>query len=87
MKAKNTFLKILERSGEEQNEISLKEHLKSRTLSYYQKRVLNHLEIIITLSLPPLPQSPSRVRERRFRLKEIVFYSLFIYLYNTLLKY
>ena len=74
----------MERNGEEQNEISLKEHLKSRTLSFYQKRVLNHLEIIITLSAPPLPQSPFRVREGRFRLKEIVFYNSFIYLYNII---
>ena len=74
----------MERNGEEQNEISLKEHLKSRTLSFYQKRVLNHLEIIITLSAPPLPQSPFRVREGRFRLKEIVFYNSFIYLYNVI---
>ena len=33
---------------------------------------------------PPLPQSPFRVREGRFRLKEIVFYNSFIYLYNII---
>ena len=78
-------------------DISLKEHLKSGTHSYYQEHilsqecildqecVLNHLEIVKipppTLNLPPLP-----MREERFRLKEIVFYNLFIYLFN-ILKY
>ena len=74
-------------------DISLKEGLKSGTHSYYQEHilsqkcildqecVLNHLEIITipppTLNLPPLP-----MREERFRLKEIVFYNLSIYLFN-----
>ena len=37
-----------------------------------------------TLNLPPISRPPSPLREVRFRLKEIVFYNLFIYLFNII---
>ena len=68
----------------------------SKSGMHYQEWVLNHLEIIksffqlltwpppSTLNLPPISRPPTPLREVRFRLKEIVFYNLFIYLFNII---